>query len=163
MPVRSETRELLHFQAVREIARQRLTFPTEEHPHYKTYLNVPQRSMGVRANSRAVYPDIAVVQDPENFLKMLGQVETAETVNEEQAPEWAVYAALGPLYLYVPVGYAERAKKLCQKFKAEIVGIRSWRQVVGYEELEISDYFTQWGGPEDLAPGPLGDVLKRLL
>ncbi len=164
MPARAEPREIIHVKAVEQIARQRFTFPNQKHPHFKTYTNHPARTMGVRtASGGATYPDIVVVQDPENYVQLLGEVETAETVNEEKVAEWAALASLGPLYLFVPVGFGDTALNLCKRQKVPVVGIRTWRDVVGYDEIEISDHFTRWGGPEDLAPGILGDVLKRLL
>ncbi|MBI1885328.1 MAG: hypothetical protein HYS09_03285 [Chloroflexi bacterium] len=161
MAVRGETGELIHARAVQDIAKARYAFPTPRYPHYKTYVNHPQRTMAVRTfDNRALFPDIVVVLDPENYAKLLGEVETAETVNGDEAREWKVFSELGPLYLYVPVGHAEEAKKLCKQVKAQVVGIRTWRYVVGYEEVEINDYFTQWVGVEDLLPKPIGDRLR---
>ena len=164
MAVRGETKEFIHTRAVQDIAKARFAFPTEKYRHYKTYVNHPERTMGVRLPSRgAVYPDIIVVEDPENYVRMLAQVETTDTVNGESAEEWLTFAQLGPLYLFVPVGTADRAKGLCKQFKVSVVGLRTWRYVLGYEEMEINDITTQWSGPEDLLPGPLRDVAKKFL
>src|SRR3990172_1402339 len=81
--IRSEARDLLHQKALRDIVRLRFEFPTEKYHDYKTYVNVPQRSMGVHLNTGAVaYPDIVVVQHPENNTKIVAEVETNETVRE---------------------------------------------------------------------------------
>jgi len=164
MAVRSETKELIHAQAIQDIAKARFAFPTEKYKHYRTYINHPERTMGVRLPSGgAVYPDIVVVEDPENFVRMLAEVETTETVNLESAKEWSIFAELGPLYLFVPVGTADEAKRLCKQYKIPIVGLRTWRYVLGYDELEINDIITQWTGPEDLLPGPLREVAKKFI
>ncbi len=164
MPTRTITREALHERAVQDIAKARFAFPNERYPYYKTYVNHPERTMGVRTErGRVVYPDIVVVQDPENIVQMLGEVETTETVNEDEAHEWKLFAELAPLYLYVPVGLAEEAQRLCKKLHIPVVGIRTWRYITGMDEIEINDFFTQWTGPEDLAPGPLSSILKKLL
>ena len=153
----SEGRALSHQKAIQDIARERFAFPTPKYGDYKTYTNVPQRSMGIQMSNGAVaYPDIVIVQSPENFTKIIGQVETRETVNEEVARhEWRPYSQLAPLYLYVPVGKGDEARTLCRRFNIPVVGIRTWRYAVGYEEMEITDHFTQWTGPEDLLPGIL--------
>lgn len=165
MAARGEIHQVQQARAVQDIAKARFAFPNGKYPHYKTYVNRPQPSMGIRLpTGGAAYPDIVVVEDPENHTKMLAQVETAETVNEEQAQrEWKPLADLGPLYLYVPVGYADEAKRICKKLRIPIVGLRTWRHILGYQEIEIVDIFTRWAGPEDLLPRPLRAIARKLL
>lgn len=152
--LRSEARETGHAKAVNGIAKERFDFPTPKYPHFKTYVNAPGRTMGVEMpDGRVAYPDIVVVQHPENFTKILAQVETNETVREGvAADEWALYAELAPLYLYVPVGKASDAQKLCRQLEIPVVGIRTWRYIVGYEEPEINDHYTVPSGPEEMLP-----------
>jgi hypothetical protein len=76
---------------------------------------------------------------------------------------WRPFADLAPLYLYVPVGKADEAKALTRRFKIPVVGIRTWRYVLVYDELEITDIFTQWTGPEDLLPPPIKGIVKQFL
>jgi hypothetical protein len=150
----SETRAAAHARAVRDIAAARFGFPTEKYRHFKTYTNVPTRSMGVRMGGEDVaFPDIVVVQSPENFAKILGEVEMVETVNEDSAQRrWRPFADLAPLYLYVPVGEGDRALQLCREAKAPIVGVRTWRYAVGVEEIEVNEHFTVPSGPEEMLP-----------
>jgi hypothetical protein len=77
----SEARAAAHVRAVKDIAEARFGFPTVKYPDYKTYTNVPKRTMGVAMldGSVVAYPDIVVVQDPENYANILGEVETTET------------------------------------------------------------------------------------
>ena len=151
----SEARAAAHVRAVKDIAGARFGFPTVKYPDYKTYTNVTKRTMGVAMldGSVVAYPDIVVVQDPENYAKILGEVETTETVNEQTAQRrWRPFADLAPLYLYVPVGDADQALKLCRQLQVPIVGIRTWRYAVGVEEVEVNDHFTVASGPEELLP-----------
>lgn len=154
-----EARIALHQRAVQDIARQRFAFPTPRYRDFKTYTNVPQHSMGVATSGGAVaYPDIVVVQHPENYAKILGEVETGETVTEDVARrQWLPFARLAPLYLYVPVGEGDHARRLCQRLKVPLVGIRTWRYVVGMEQLEINDYYTVPSGLKGLLP----KILRR--
>jgi len=151
----SEARAAAHVRAVKDIAAARFAFPTEKYRDYKTYTNVPKRTMGVAMldGSVVAYPDIVVVQDPENFAKILGEVETSETVNEQAAERrWRPFADLAPLYLYVPVGDGDHALKLCRELRVPVVGVRTWRYGVGVEEIEVTDHYTVASGPEELLP-----------
>src|SRR5436309_2212491 len=52
--LRSEARDLLHQKALRDIVRLRFGFPTEKYRDFKTYVNVPQRTMGVQLRGSLV-------------------------------------------------------------------------------------------------------------
>ncbi|HEY5640434.1 MAG TPA: hypothetical protein VIW01_10310 [Dehalococcoidia bacterium] len=157
MPLRTESRQLIHDRALKDIARLRFGFPTEKYPDYKTYVNHPARTMGVAFDGGLVaYPDIVVVQHPENNCKVVAEVETNETVREAVARfEWLPYADLAPLYLYVPVGKGDEALGLCRQLDIAVVGIRTWRYIAGYDEPEINDHYEVPSGPEDLLPRAL--------
>jgi hypothetical protein len=139
--LRSEARDMIHKRALQDIAKARFGFPTEKYRDYKTYVNYPARTMGIALpDGRVAYPDIVVVQHPENNARIVAEVETNETVREAVAQfEWEVYAQLAPLYLYVPVGKGEEAGELCRKYRIPVVGIRTWRYLTGYPEIEIND------------------------
>ncbi len=143
MPLRTESRQLIHSRALNDITRLRFGFPTEKYPDYKTYVNHPARTMGVAMDSGLVaYPDIVVVQHPENNCKVVAELETDETVREEVARfEWLPYADLAPLYLYVPVGKGDEALALCRQLDIPVVGVRTWRYIAGYDEPEINDHY----------------------
>jgi len=151
---RTESRQLIHDRALKDIARLRFGFPTEKYRDYKTYVNHPARTMGVEMPGALVaYPDIVVVQHPENNARIVAEVETNETVREAVARwEWLPYAELAPLYLYVPVGKGDEAHNLCKQLGVPVVGIRTWRYIAGYEEPEINDHYTVPSGPEDMLP-----------
>jgi hypothetical protein len=161
MPPQS-TRERLRLQAVQEIARDRFPFPNERYPNLRTFINEPERTMGVTVDKEALYPDIVVLQWPEKTTQMVAQVESSDTVTEQQAlGEWLPYSLAGPLYLFVPVGYAAESKRLCRRFRIELVGLRTWRFMVGYHNLEITDIETAPKGLEALLPGFLARRDRR--
>ncbi len=143
-PILAESAAAAHLAALKDIAQARFAFPTDRYRDFKTYTNVPQRSMGVAmSNGDVAYPHIVVVQSPENYAKVLGEVATAETVAEGVARfRWLPFAKLAPLYLYIPVGQGDLARKLCRDLNVPIVGIRTWRYSVGTKQIEISDYYT---------------------
>jgi hypothetical protein len=153
MPPR-DTRERLRLQAVQEIARDRFSFPNERFPRLKTFVNEPEHTMGVTVDKEVLYPDIVVLQWPEKITQMVAQVESSATVTEQQAQdEWLPYSLAGPLYLFVPVGYAQEAKRLCRRFRIRLAGLRTWRFMVGYHSLETTDIETAPKGLEALLPG----------
>ncbi len=139
--LRSETREVVHLRAIQDIATERFQFPTEVYRDFKTYVNHPARTMGIQMPDQSVaYPDIVVVQHPENNARIVAQVETAESIREAVARfEWLPYSRLAPLYLYVPVGKGADAMALCKQFGVKAVGIRTWRYLPGYDQIEIND------------------------
>ena len=142
-PLRTESRQLIHDRALKDITRLRFGFPTEEYPDYKTYVNHPARTMGAAMDGGLVaYPDIVVVQHPENHCKVVAEVETNETVREAVARfEWLPYAELAPLYLYVPVGKGDETLALCRQLDIPVVGVRTWRYIAGYDDPEINDHY----------------------
>lgn len=161
MPPR-ETRERLRLRALQEIARERFGFPNERHPHLKTFVNEPERTMGVTVDRDVLYPDIVVLQWPEKVTQMVAQVEASNTVTEQRAlDEWLPYSLAGAPYLFVPVGCAQEAKRICRRFRIHIVGLRTWRYMVGYRNLEITDIETAAEGLEALLPGFLAQLLTK--
>jgi len=156
------TRERLRLRALQEIARERFAFPNERYPYLKTFVNEPERTMGVAVDRDVLYPNIVVLQWPEKITQMVAQVEASNTVTEQRAFDaWLPYSLAGPLYLFVPVGYAREAKRLCRRFRIALVGLRTWRYMVGYRDLEITDIETAAEGLEALLPGFLARLLAR--
>jgi hypothetical protein len=150
--IRSEARDTIHLRALQDIAKARFGFPTEKYRDLKTYVNHPARTMGVALPDGSVaYPDIVVVQHPENNARIVAEVETNETIREAVAQfEWEVYAQLAPLYLYVPVGKGDDTMDLCRKYRIPVVGIRTWRYITGYPEVEINDHMTVPSRPDEI-------------
>ncbi len=151
---RTEARQTLYLRALRDITAARFGFPTERHKDFMTHVNRPVRTMGVdMGNDLVAYPDIVVVQHPENRLQMIAEVETTESVTEVVARnEWLPYSKLAPLYLFVPDGKANEAEVLCRKLKITAVGIRTWRYLPSLDGIELTDHMTVPGGPEQKAP-----------
>ncbi len=127
--------------AIQDIARARFEFPTADLPSYRAYVNVPEVTLPVTdEKGNQLTPDIVVVDTPGNVLKILAQVETADTVSEERAKElWARFAKLpdSAFYLYVPVGSGGHAKQICKKLGIRVYGFRTWRYTP--QGIEIND------------------------
>ncbi len=134
--IRKSEEQKIHDKTVELIAEKRFSFPDDEHPQWKTYVNEPKQIMGIRKNSESVYPDIVVVDVKRNRVVMIGEVETENTVSKDEAEQWKEYSSVcSTFYLYVPEGYAEKAKSLLTDEGIKYSGLR----VYSYNEKgEIS-------------------------
>ena len=130
-------------EAARQIADARFKFPSAKFPAYKTFVNVPDVTMTVKIGNADVVPDIVVVEHPASgqpVVRMAVIVAEAEQVNEVDAKErWAPIASIPgvTLFVYVPSGFADDAKRLCHKTKIEPEGFRTWRNTP--QGFEIND------------------------
>ncbi len=129
MPVKY-LRDQRHAGTVAEIARVKFAFPNDQYTDLETYINEPKPVMAVGEDGagKELFPDIVVVRIPGKWLKMMAEVETADTVNDESAVEqWLPYSRVGDLYLYVPFGSVPETKRLLKKHHIKVKGIRTWR------------------------------------
>jgi len=122
-------RDQRHLGTVAEIAKVKFPFPNDEFADLETLVNEPTPRMSVgEHNGKPLYPDIVVVRRPGVWLKMMAEVETADSINDESAIEqWLPYSKCGDLYLYVPSGCVPETKALLKKHGIKVKGIRTWR------------------------------------
>ena len=120
---------------VRQLARDRFQYPSESHPEYRTYTNLPAPTMALEftaggASTSQVFPDIVVVEHPRNRPVIVAQVETRETVTRQQAElVWApLETGEAPLYIYVPSGLARRARDYAMAAGIKNARFRTWRR-----------------------------------
>ena len=121
--------EQRHLGAIGEIARVKFPFPNEANPGMDTLTNVPARSISVgKHDGRDLYPDIVVVRRPGQWLLMMAEVETSDTITDETAiTKWLPESRLGDLLIYVPAGHVQETKKLLRKHGIKPKAIRTWR------------------------------------
>jgi hypothetical protein len=133
-------RDQRHAGTVAEIARAKFPYPNAEHPDLDTLVNEPKPVMSVgKHDGKDLFPDIVVVRRPGQWLTLMAEVETPDTVNEESAlTRWLPYSKVGDLLLYVPAGCVPEAKRLLKKHGIRVKGIRTWRfrPVWGLEVVE---------------------------
>lgn len=147
--------------AVRDIFEARFQFPTPESPSLRAFANVPEVTMPIRTDTGSeLTPDIVVIDTSRNQVKVHVAVETAHTVNEETAHRrWLPYSQLtdSAFYLYVPVGYGGRAKRICRRLGIGVYGFRTWRYTP--HGLEINEVSERPGVINNILP----PILKRLI
>lgn len=131
-----------HLHAVQNIADQLFPFPTPEHPHLRTLVNVPEVAQKIFTNyGNELTPDIVVLQWPEKLPVMVAEVATEDMLTDEKAVNtWSVEARLDGVrfFLYVPAGHAKQAKTLLKKHGIKNVGLRTWRNITGLKTLDIA-------------------------
>ena len=123
---RNQQEKSAHDQAVAAIKLARFGFPNAQRPNWRVAINEPSITRWVNAKSGKVYPDIVVWDSTtqDESAVMLGEVETASTVNAQEVAQWSEYSQLVPeFFLYVPVGYGVVARRL-----ASGVAIRGYRE-----------------------------------
>lgn len=122
-------RELRLEGIIGDIARVKFPFPSEEHLDYDTIVNVPKPKLAVgQLDGKDLFPDIVVVRRPGQWLTMMAQVETVESLTDETAQKrWKPLSSLGELVIYVPAGSGPKARKLVKKNKVRVDGIRTYR------------------------------------
>lgn len=121
--------ELRHQGTVDEIAKAKFPFPGPLGPDYETLVNIPKPKIAVgKDESQDLYPDIVVVRRPGQWLMMMAEVETPDTVNDDTAARrWKPIGEVGDLFVYVPAGMVPETKKLIKKHGVRVKGIRTWR------------------------------------
>jgi hypothetical protein len=115
---------------VAEIAKLKFPFPSASDPEFETILNdpKPQIAVGNDESGRDLFPDIVVVRRPGQWLMMMAEVETADTVTDASAlADWLPMSKCGELFIYVPAGCVQETKRLCKKHHIHAAGIRTWR------------------------------------
>lgn len=126
---RSELSQEEHDKLVSEIAKKRFSYKDGS----VTYAN-PNGEKNFAVDDQ--YPDIVVVKD--ETVQTIGEVETEETITENEAEQWETYATLNDyFYLYVPKTKVADAKTIIENKKVGIKGLRSYEYVS--DELVIKN------------------------
>ncbi len=131
MCARGPQNKAVHDQTVADIAKLRFPYPDSAHPDWKTYLNEPNKTMGIKKNSETIYPDIVVVDVSKNQVALVGEIETSDTIDQEGAAQWNKYSkSCDSVYLYVPNGCADDARELLRANNIPLAGLRTY----GYDQ-----------------------------
>jgi len=99
---------------------------------YVTITNESEKRWGIEAPLGSVYPSI-VILDREKRIREVGEVETEETVTEDQVPKWRLLSertGMGrrtkKFFLYVPEGKEAKAERLLEENGIAYAGLRTW-------------------------------------
>lgn len=131
MPSKEELRD----RVIRIIAATRFPFvdQTDWGEGYVTITNEGGRRVrGVMGQDGPVYPGIVITKE-NTCIQEIGEVETDDTVAEDQVPKWRLLserAGMGrrtrKFFLYVPEGKEGIAERLLEENGIEYAGLRTW-------------------------------------
>ena len=93
-----------------------------------------ERVISTRLGNQTLYPDLILTStEGRRRLHAVAEVETSESVNHLEAmAQWAHFARVrGAFYLYVPVGLADVARRLCEGNKINVTEIWTYYIIGG--------------------------------
>jgi hypothetical protein len=124
--------------AIAGIAASRFPYPSKEHPDYKTYVNQPEHTVGIRVGGELLFPDIVVMNSSTTEVEMLGEVETARSLRAaDVVDKWRAFSASGSLYLFVPLSELDRARSLLKPLGLRLAGLRAYKNNLGQRTVEV--------------------------
>lgn len=135
-------RDAIEARTAKQVAAQRFNYPTQTEPTWKTHVNLPDRSAGVRdATGALLFPDIVVIDAQTTEVSLVAEIETVRSLAEAtDLPEkWRAFASVGPLYLFVPMSELDRARMAIRTAKVKLAGLRAWRYMAGMDFTDIVD------------------------
>ena len=98
-----------------------MPFPNSQHPNWRTYTKVQK---GLTDGNTTVFPDLVVLDESDSII-MIGEVETASSVDAAEVAQRKVYGAMAQqFYLYVPEGQEGTTRSLA--VNARVTGIRAY-------------------------------------
>jgi hypothetical protein len=133
-------RDAIETRTVNQIANERFGYPSGDQPNWKTYTNLPERSLGVRDGSGTlVFPDIVVIDAPTTEVSLVAEIETARSLVEDAdlSEKWRAFASVGPLYLFVPFSEIDQARDKIRAADVDLAGLRTWRYMAGMDFTEV--------------------------
>lgn len=125
--------------AVQQIAHARFPYPTEAYPLFKTFLNRPEHTIGVRIGAGdLLFPDIVVMNSATTEVQMLAEVETVRSLREADLVEkWQAFSAVGKLYIYVPLSQLDRTRRALRGSGVRVAGLRTWKINMGQGTVDV--------------------------
>jgi hypothetical protein len=110
-----------------------------------------ERNVGVKVPAGTLYPDLILTEEGGRKPKALVEVETNESVNHLEAmAQWANLAkSRTSLFLFVPVGAVEAARRLASESSVKLAEL--WTYLVLGDQVRFTSVFREDGAePADL-------------
>ena len=118
-----------HASYVAEVAKAAFPYPNEEHPDWSVHVNLPMITVEVPVDAQTVIaPDIVVLEGAYRTAVICGEVVGArDRMDDEVEKRWRPVTRVSRLYLFVPVGWANDAKKTIKNTKVEVARLFTYR------------------------------------
>jgi hypothetical protein len=111
--------QVFHDKVVAALKKTLFKYPNDKHPQLKSIANHPIKSHSITDHMGGnFYPDIVVLDGRNERIVSAVEVETENTINENEAIQWVKFASLSEnFYLFFPRGFEEIIKKFCLNIK----------------------------------------------
>jgi len=113
----------------------------------KTIVNDEMKRYAINTDVGTLYPNI-VIANPDGSIREIGLVEQEAAITETSIQQWKALSQVAPygreykkLFIYVPEGKEEKAKKLLEENEIDYDGIRGYR--IEKQTLKIIPYITR--------------------
>lgn len=108
---------IIHQEVIDLLKRSMYNYPNATHPSLMTFINHPVKHKAVTdLNGNEFYPDIVIINSVTYKIVMIGEVETASSLNKIEVSQWENLATLTPVfYIFYPRGYYAKMRELCKK------------------------------------------------
>ncbi len=108
--------QVLHDRVITALKKTLFNYPNDKHPNLKTHTNHPIKTHAVSNHiGGQFYPDLVVLDSRTEKVVSVVEVETVNTINENEAKQWLKFATLGEnFYLFFPRGFGVKVKEFCQ-------------------------------------------------
>jgi hypothetical protein len=106
-----------HQQVIDLLKKSVYNYPNASRPSLMTFTNHPIITKSIRdMDGNEFTPDLVIINTLNNKIVMIGEVETASSINEVEAEHWKKFTALSPVfYIYYPKGFYAQMSDLCKK------------------------------------------------
>jgi hypothetical protein len=117
MAQRDLEEQVIHDRVVTALKKTLFKYPNDKHPNLKTHTNHPIKTHAINDHiGGQFYPDLVVLNARTEKVISAIEVETVNTINENEAEQWLKFASLGEnFYLFFPRGFEAKVKELCRK------------------------------------------------
>jgi len=109
--------QVFHDKVVAALKKTLFNYPSNKHPQLKTIANHPIKSHSISDHMGGrFFPDLVVLDARTERIVSAVEVETDNTINENEAKQWVKFASLcDNFYLFFPRGLEAKVKKFCQE------------------------------------------------
>jgi hypothetical protein len=109
--------EVVHQEIITLLKKAMYNYPNATHPSLITFINHPLKNKTViDPDGNELYPDIVIINSFTNKIVMIGEVETASSINDLEVEQWRQFTRLSTtVYIFYPKGLYAKMSDLCKK------------------------------------------------
>jgi len=108
---------IIHQEIITLLKKSIYNYPNATHPSLMTFTNHPLKNKALfDPDGNELYPDIVVINCVINKVVMIGEIETASSINEAEIEQWQQFTRLlTTFYVFYPKGFYAKMINFCKK------------------------------------------------